>query len=79
MATWYRVCRVISTHMARSERASLEKLRKRPRQKIADAITRYYDSLTEEENLENRLWGEFCERQIVGTHPPEPQSWLASA
>jgi len=32
--------------------------------KIAEAVTKYYDSLSEEEINEDRLWGAFVESQF---------------
>lgn len=32
--------------------------------KIAEAVSKYYDSLSEEEMNEDRLWGAFAERQL---------------
>ena len=32
--------------------------------RISAAVTRYYDSLTDEEREENRAWGEFAESQF---------------
>ena len=31
---------------------------------ISDAVTRYYDSLTDEEIAEDRAWGEFAASQF---------------
>jgi len=51
-----------------------ERQSKRERQNVNAAITSYYDSLTVEERQENRLWGEFSEKQLEATRFPEPQS-----
>ncbi len=33
--------------------------------RLESAITAYYDNLSDEEVEEQRLWGEFCESQLV--------------
>ena len=33
-------------------------------ERISASVTRYYDSLTDEERAENRAWGEFAETQF---------------
>ena len=44
-----------------------ERRQQKQMEKIANAITHYYDSLSEEEMNEDRLWGEFA----VGQFPLE--------
>ncbi len=41
-----------------------EKKSKAEKQRIAAAVTNYYDSLSESEQDENRAWGEFAESQF---------------
>jgi|GEM_PF-5641479 len=38
---------------------------------ISDSITRYYDSLTDEEIEEDRAWGEFAALQLAQTNWPD--------
>jgi len=39
-------------------------------EKISAAVTRYYDSLTDEEIAEDREWGEFAALQFAADTPP---------
>lgn len=38
-------------------------------QEISDQVTRYYDSLTEEEIAEDRAWGDFAAAQFADNEP----------
>jgi alkylation response protein AidB-like acyl-CoA dehydrogenase len=42
------------------------KQKKKTLEEISASITRYYDSLTEEEVAEDRAWAEFAATQLAG-------------
>ncbi len=42
-----------------------KKIREKQLEEVSASITRYYDSLTDEEAEENRAWGEFATGQFA--------------
>jgi hypothetical protein len=40
--------------------------KKKALEEISASVTRYYDSLTDEEAAEDRAWGEFAAAQLAG-------------
>jgi hypothetical protein len=42
-----------------------QKIKEKKLEEISASITRYYDSLTDEEAEENRAWGEFATAQFA--------------